>query len=743
MHMLWAVTKTEIRLAWRKRSFWMVQGLILLWGFKLGMAAVAERIVLGFVSDEIFSLLSAELLLLPILVGPAVARDLGVPGDLLWTTPLDALTHAVGVTGGLWLALLPALVFQVGTRWLIGYMVYGVQAPLFWTYGLPPLLISVGAGLGLVVLLATILRRTLPLLLVWAALSTSILVWAKMTSPLNLGFSRLQLSPALGLGLYRSLVHSLSAWWVAVGLMAVPLTVYMALVADGRRAVRRRVQLWPWVLLAGVAMASGYLWHSRSVAAQTWPASPVDVQLDAWIVRAHSLQATVDAVRSTIDGTSTLVLEPTDTKIGEDVVLRLNPGLALREVHNEAGRPLAATRRGESVIITFATLPTRTFTLHLSWEGTLRLFHTDYASSWAETSQPVRSFLTDGVGYLLREGDWYPWPWSTGQRQAEKNHVTLQVTDERALSPAPLRDGTVIWEGEMPPALLVIPPADEYAVDDVTLHVGHSPILAGPHLLERLRSFAPAALTLARALGEGDPVAHIIACPYLTEFVWSGDLLLVPEGTGSLDWDEVALAYWRGPTPGAEERAALTVLARAWLEAHVPPPRYLRRVVPNQASWRLDDPVGRWVEADELVVVGSAPTYAGQSPPRWRPGPTDQLNTLALWIALELADPTVRDTDLELFQQMASLQKRTSQNEVSQLYSSLQDRLLPLGSDPGREQRSVLLPALHDWATAVGPERALRLVGDVVPAVGSFDLEQLLAEMEQASGVAIERSTDR
>jgi hypothetical protein len=743
MHMLWAVTKTEIRLAWRRRSFWMVQGLILLCGFKLGMAALAERIVLGFVSDEIFSLLSAELLLLPILVGPAVARDLGVPGDLLWTTPLDALTHAVGVTGGLWLALLPALVFQVGARWLIGYMVYGVQAPVFWTYGLPPLLISVGAGLGLVVLLATILRRTLPLLLVWAALSTSILVWAKMTSPLNLGFSRLQLSPALGLGLYRSLVHSLSAWWVAVGLMAVPLTVYMALFADGRRTVRHRLQLWLWVLLVGVAMASGYLWHSRSVAAQTWPASPVDVQLDAWIVRAHTLIATVDAAQSTIEGTSTLLLEPTDTVVGEEVMLRLNPGLALRKVNDEAGRTLAALRRGESVIITSAALPTETLTLHLSWKGTLRLFHTDYDSSWVETKQPVRSFLTGGVAYLLREGDWYPWPWSTAQRQAERNRVTLQVSNERALAPAALNDGIVNWEGKLPPALLVIPPADEYTVDDVTLHIGHLPILAGPRLLERLRSFAPAALTVARALGEGEPVAHIVAFPYLTEFVWSGDLLLVPEGTGFLDWDEAAIAYWRGPTPGVEERATLTVLARAWLASHLSPPRRLRRVVHNQSNWSLDDPRGRWVEVDESVGVRSGPTLDGQPPPRWRLTPTGQLDVLALWIALELADPAVRDADLELFQEMASLQTSASHNEVSQLSSSLRDRLLPLGLDPVQEQRSALLSALHDWATVVGPERALRLVGDVVQAGGSFDLEQLLAEMENASGVAIERSADR
>lgn len=743
MATLWAVMQTEIRLAWRRRSLWVVQGLAIVWGLKLGMAnVVAKRIVLGFVTDEIYSLLSVELLLLPILVGPAVSRDMDAAGDMLWATPLDALTHVVGVTGGLWLVLLPVLVMQVGVRWLIGYLVYGVRAPLFWTYGLPPLLISVGAGLGLVVLLATLLRRTLRLLLVWGALSTSMLVWAKMTSPLNLGFSRLQLSPALGLGLYRSLVYSLSVWWVAAGLMAVAVTLGVALFADRRRAVQHRVQLLVWTLLAGMAMVGGYLWHARSLAAQTFPVSPVDVQLDAWIVRAHTLQATVDTARSTIEGTSTLLLQPTDAAVNGEVMLRLNPGLALREVLDEAGRPLVWGRRGESVFVACPALPTETLTLHLSWGGTLRTFHTDYGSFWAETRQPVRAFLTRGVGYLLREGDWYPWPWITEPRRAERNRVALQVRDERALTSAPLRDGLVIWEGRLPPVLLVIPPSDEYAVDGITLHVGHLPILAGPRLLERLRSFAPAALTLARALGEAEPVAHIVACPYLTEFVWSGDLLLVPEGTGFLDWDRVAIAYWRGPTSGVEKRAALTVLARAWLAAHSPPPRRFHRVVSNQASWRSVEPRGRWVEVDESVTMSSGPTYDDQTPPRWRLAPADQLDVLALWIALELADPAVRDTDLKLFQEIAFLQKTASQNEVLQLSNSLRDRLLPFGLDPLREQRYALLSALHDWAMAIGPERALGLLGKAVRFDGPFDIERLFDDLEHASGIPIQQPTN-
>lgn len=732
MTTFWAVTRIEIRLTWRRRSFWIVQGLVLFSALKLTLVNVPERIVLGLVPSEVNSLLFMELLFLPLLVGPATTRDLGAAGEMLWVAPLDALTHLAGVSGGLWLALLPALVVQVGARWLIAYLVYGLGVPSFWIFGLPPLLISVSAGLGLVVLLAILLRRTLSLFLVWGALVAGVSAWAKMTSLLNLDFSSLQLSPALGLGLYRPLAYGLGVWFVGVGLMALPLALGVALLADRRRAARHVAPLLLWALLAGLILGGGYTWHARAVAAQAAPASPLDVQLDAWTVRAHTLQATVDVERGAIEGASTLLLEPASTTSTADhVVLRFNPGLALREAHDAAGEPLAALRQGDSLVVSLPASPTAPLTLHLSWEGAPRLPYADYRANWKRARQPARALLTGGVGYLLREGDWYPWPWTTGPHQAGQNRVTLQVTDERALASAPLRDGTATWEGLLPPALLVIPPADEYALDGITLHVGSLPILAGPRLLERLKTFAPAALTLARALDEAGAPAHIVAAPYLTDFVWSGDLLLVPEGTGYLDWDGVEQAYWRGPTPGVEERAVLTALARSWLSAYLSPPRRLVRALPGGGMCRADDPRGRWLEEKPVVVSDGSGVGA-----RVRLAPNKQLDVLALWIALELADPAVREADLELFQ------KTITPDNIGQMYGYERERLLPTGLTPGHKEGSAILLALHEWAAAVGPGRALRLVGDVVRSGAPFDLVRLLADLERASGIPINLSTD-
>jgi hypothetical protein len=732
MTTFWAVTRTEIRLTWRRRSFWIVQGLVLFSALKLALVNVPDRIVLGLVSSEVSSLLLMELLFLPLLVGPATTRDLGAAGEMLWVAPLDALTHVAGVSAGLWLALLPALVVQVGARWLIAYLVHSLGAPSFWVFGLPPLLISASAGLGLVMSLAILLRRTLSLFLVWGALLSGALAWAKMTSLLNLGFSSLQLSPALGLGLYRPLVYGLSVWFVGVGLMALPFVLGGVLLADRRRATRYVVPWLLWVLVAGLILGSGYTWHARAAAAQAAPTSPVDVQLDAWTVRAHTLQATVDVEQGAVEGASTLLLEPSSaTATADHVVLRFNPGLALRDAYDAAGEPLTALRQGDSLVVSLPTSPTAPFTLCLSWEGAPRLPYVDYWATWKWAKQPARVLLTGGVGYLLREGDWYPWPWTTGPHQAGRSRVTLQVTDERALASAPLHDGTATWEGLLPPALLAIPPADEYALDGITLHVGGLPILAGPRLLERLETFAPAVLTLTRALGEAVTPTHIVAAPYLTDFVWSGDLVLVPEGSGYLDWDGVEQAYWRGPTPGVEERAVLTALARSWLSAYLSPPRRLVRALPNGKMCGADDPRGRWLEEKPVAVSDGSGVGA-----RVRLTPSKYLDVLALWIALELADPAVREADLELFQNTI-----TSDN-IGQLHGYERERLLPAGLIPGHREGPAILLALHEWATVVGPGRALRLVGDVVRSGAPFDLARLLADLERASGISVNLSTD-
>jgi hypothetical protein len=721
MVVFWAVMRTEICLVLRRRSFWVMQGLVLLAALKvLPGLSTPLRIVWHYVINEVNDLLMMELILLPLIVGPVINRDLGEIGEWLWATPLGALCHSAGVTGGIWFILMAASVIQLGARWLIGYVVYSLPTPLLWVYGLPLVTISVSVGLGLVVLLALLLRRTVPLLLTWGVVVASMLARAKMPLPLNIGFSRLQLSPALGLGAYRPLVYGLGLWLVGVALMALPFAIGVALLLDRRRGLRRGAPLLAWVLVAGLVMGGGRAWHARAAAEQSISPFPMDVPMPVLIVRAHTLQATVDVAQHTIQASSTLVLEPVEGGRVDKILLRLDPGFALRKASNETGEELVVTREERNVVVSLPEPVTAPFTLHLAWRGRPRLAYADYTGSWSGEKRPVRALLADGGGYLLRDGDWYPWPWTAGPHQAERSHVTLEVKGGRALASAPLRDGQVEWIGPLPSALLAVPPSDEYDLAGTTLYVGRWPVLLGPSLLERLKSFEPAAFKLSQSLGDVKPPVHLVACPYLSDFVWSGALLLVPEGTGFLDWDRVMPAYWYNPSPGIEERAIMTVLARAWLSEHV-----------------------------------SAPRPSGVTRTRFAPDVRTEI--LALWIALELAEPDVRAADLELLQDLASPASpilyslgggrfRTSSEmspeeamaQVEALSRRLRDRVLRFGPVIPRDDSALLL-ALHEWATAVGPERALRLLGETVRAGSLFDLEHLLDDLELGSGVFIER----
>ncbi|MGH2542792.1 MAG: hypothetical protein ACRDIB_08345, partial [Ardenticatenaceae bacterium] len=99
MPSLWAVIRTETWLTWRRHTFWAVQ---LLWllplalTFLTNLGSAMTPLASTFVSEQLVIMLMMWLVLLPLIVGPALTRDLGEAGEVLWTTPLDALTHLLG-----------------------------------------------------------------------------------------------------------------------------------------------------------------------------------------------------------------------------------------------------------------------------------------------------------------------------------------------------------------------------------------------------------------------------------------------------------------------------------------------------------------------------------------------------------------------------------------------------------------------------------------------------------------------
>ncbi|MDQ4075334.1 MAG: hypothetical protein M3220_03715, partial [Chloroflexota bacterium] len=737
-----------------------------------------------FVSEQLTISLMLWLVLLPLIVGPSLIRDLGEVGEILWTTPLDALTHLLGVCGGLLLALLPALLAHLVAQWLVGYLLLGSSAILVWQYGPPFLLASTIAGVSVAVLLALLLRRALVLLLVWLAL-WAVVVQASLgffgtlesvalASPANIFFYNLQLSPSLGLGPARPLVQGLVLWFVGVGVLAALLAVGMAVVADRRRAVRQGLPLMTWIVVAGLLAGGGLLLHSRAVRAQSISPSPANIQPDLWRVEAHTLEVAVDARRDTLVGTSTMRLKPLRPMEEPEVVLRLNPGLAITEVSDEAGQPLGWERVGDGIIVSLPATSAQPLALQLRWQGTPRVPYNDYGDRLDyhfpafDTPQPVDALLYGGVGYLFRDGDWYPWPWGNGPspQQATENHLTVRVSDERTLASVPLDDGLAVWDGELPAVLLVLPPSGTKTLDGRTIHFG---MLGGTDnvFVRRLEQMAELLPQLSEAVGVQPVPTHIVALPYLHDIVWSGDLLLVPEGTGPLrdDLRGLLLSPWfEGEVDdGIDERALMTVLARAWLANHTVLPTGWVRVrpdvegivaltgVPGEAGvvrspGASDDHLGRWIPA-----LGSPSDYlpslssSGEQPPLPREGqdlrtmgnpplrPDDHLELLALWVAVELADPAVRDADL------AVLLAEPQTDGRSETFEPFLLRSLPLDFPVSQGQKAALVEALHNWLEEVSRAQALQLFGEAVrEQEGTFAVEHLLETLEQRSGVPIE-----
>lgn len=217
----------------------------------------------------------------------------------------------------------------------------------------------------------------------------------------------------------------------------------------------------------------------------------------------------------------------------------------------------------------------------------------------------------------------------------------------------------------------------------------------------------------------------------------------------------------------------MTALARAWLADHTVLPAGWIRVRPDvkgivavtgvpgevgvaRLPGAADDPHGRWIRSrgPTIDLLPSSSSSAGEQPPQSPPKvgeagggeqdlrkmvktrltPDDQLDLLALWLAVELADPAVREADL------AVLLAPPDPSSSSEKFEPFLLRSLPFDFPVGQALKAALIEALHTWLEEVGREQALQLVGEVVreQAGPPFTVESLLEALEQRSGVAIE-----
>ena len=492
MASFWAIVKNEARQLWRRRSFWVIQVLLLL---------PSPLIAFG---PPLTATLALLYLVIPILAGPALLRDAGKIGEILWSSPTDALTHYAGVLAGLWLGLLPGTLLQL-TGWFLADLFFPNSFSLWiWPASLAFLLLANTVGLFLTALLAMLLRRMVPLLITWMVLWLWLFLdvifseaMAEGFTPMqakiftNIFFYNLPLSPSLGLGLSSGRVFGMAGWFLGLGLLAASLGLAVSLAADRRRAMRRSWILPALILVGVLAAAGGYALNARAAAATAVRPSPYDPQIDAWEVDRQQTEVEVNASTGMISGTSRLTLAPVQSLAKPELVLRLNPGLEVAYARDGSGEDLPARRVGDSLVVSLPAIPTGPIQLDLAWQGRLQISYLSFEQKWRFQDAPdpypytymplpLKALVIPQGGFLLRDGDWMPWPWSSMPHQAGQNSLTIRPVGGEAAAAHPIQDGAVTWEGMLPKGLVAFLPAKQMTSGATTLAV--SPLAGSQHI---------------------------------------------------------------------------------------------------------------------------------------------------------------------------------------------------------------------------------------------------------------------
>ena len=763
MTKFWSIAMTEARLLWRGRSFWIVQAILFL---PASIFAAVSRVYNSITYEAAGvgigipgqATLFIYFLLIPILVSPAITRDLGKPGELLWSSPLEPLTHLAGTFCGLWLGLLPGIFLQIGAWWLAGLFVPSILSDLSWSYSLLIYLVTITVALSLSILLATLFRRTLIVLITWVVLwvilyfmitGLDMFVPAQASSLFNIYFSNLQISPSLGLGPFRDLFFSMIMWFAGISLILLCLTLYLSLITDRRKSIGNSRAAFMVSGAAILLLVSGFLINRKAVSAHAMPSSPFDIQQEMWQVDTNLMKVNVDADTGNVEGRALMVLKPLQQIDTNQVVLKLNPGLELQAIQDGTGRALNVKREGDGIVIELLEPPGESLTLQLSWQGKLYLPVQAFGFRWEYPDapdvylngvpQPPGALLFKGIGYLLRDGDWYPWPWIAGPRQALINQITISSEAENVLSSVPLESGEATWEGAMPPVFLVFYPPGNEAVGEGKIYYGS---LSGSQQVEKSRLFAAAMRDLSPILGI-KPAKNVVALPYLGNIIWTEDLLLVPDGSGFYTPKAFESALNGVISPQNHPlftRVFYYALVRTWLFNLIPPEpepyghptiEYEGKEIKGQS---LDLPQNiwqeercRWFQPPEVLDL----KYV------WNPRrstyikPSGEFASLAFWIAMELSDPKVMREDLDL---MAYLDTPESEEAGGTArYTRQATQLWPYSLE-SKAARDVV-KSFHAYGEKIGQDRAIELVVQIIRDMRPATVEVLIQELETRSGV--------
>ena len=761
-HTYTSIVRNSIRQIWRKKSFWVIQGVLSLAPLLISVIVYLvdpdAPVAPGVSAPGIFTL-SLNYLVLPFLVAPAILDDFGKVGEILWSGPLDNLVYFAGRFSGLWLALAAGSLVQL-TGWFLASLVWlNLLTEWVWLVSLAIYLLANTLGLSLVFLLAVLFRRSLPLMLTWAALWVGMFYsvsfrpgLAEEFSPMismaftNIFFDNLSLSPSLGLGLVRGQVLGMFAWFSGVSLVALSLALLLTARLDERRSTRLG---WLPATLVGAALllaVGGYAINARATAAHAVPVSPQDVQVDAWQVQRQHTIVQVDARSGRISGEAQMVFAPVEEIAQAEIVLRLNAGLELTALSGESGDALEAQRVGDSVVIHLPSAPQAPITLDLSWAGRLQFPYTAFEQEWRwhdapgdygyrSMPQALNGLVQPNGGFLLRDGDWMPWVWTTGPHLAGENYLEILPQGAPAAASTPLKGGAAVWQGTLPEGLLVFLPGKQLQAGYSTLVMSR---LVGTQHQAQARRYANAAQLVAEQFDIPAP-RNVIVLPYLNKLVWSGDLLLIPDRSGQyINLSLIWLYYHDATNPRKQpflERAAVHNRARLYLLDQAPPaPLAIKALLaPEGQDPELVNPdslsaqdwlngSGRWVQAPEAFDYDTL-----WNPRRWiLPTEQGEWSAVAFWLALELADEQTRQGDLEglaFFNESHPNDDRPLRNDL------LVERIWPGLLDSSRARDIVL--RLHALSYQLGTQQTIALLSSLIQETHPETVTELLDAMEQ------------
>jgi hypothetical protein len=538
-------------------------------------------------------------------------------------------------------------------------------------------------------------------------------------------------------------------WFAGISLFVLCLALYLSLITDRRKSIGKSRVTYLVSAAAILLLVAGFLINRRAVSAHAMLPSPFDIQQEMWQVDTNLMKVNVNTDTGYIEGKSLMILKTLQQVETTQVVLKLNPGFELQAVQDGTGSALNVKREGDGVVIELLEPPGESLTLQLSWQGKLYLPVQAFGLRWKypdapgvyrnEIPRPPGALLFNGIGYLLRDGDWYPWPWIAGPRQAQVNQITISSEAENVLSSMPLESGEASWEGEMPPVFLVFHPPGKETVGEGEIFIGS---LSGSQQLEKSRLFAAAMRDLSPILGI-KPAKNLVALPYLGKIIWTEDLLLVPDGSGFYTPKafETALNLVISPqNPPLFTRVFYYALVRTWLFTLIPPEpelyghptiEYEGKEIKDQS---LDFPQnlwqeerGRWFQPPEVLDL----KYV------WNPRrstyikPSGEFASLAFWIAMELSDPQVMREDLDL---MAYLDTPESEEAGGTArYTRRANLLWPyfLECKAARD----IVTSFHSFGELIGQERAIELVVQIIREMRPATIEELIGELETRSGV--------